>query len=110
MNGEKGSATASGEQGRATGAKTTSITCTNCGHHIPTTPVVNVKVVAYFTEVFKAKTDWPKLGERNNLKIRVEGEAITSDEFQQLLEEETEKRKKGKAQQKSSGKPHMTMT
>ena len=51
----------------------------------------------------------PKVGQRNNLKVRVEGEAITSDEFLDLLEtqraakEEEKKQKKAKKGKKQKG-------
>lgn len=81
----------------------------NCDHHIPTTPVLKVKVVAHYTEVLKAKVERQRIEERNNLKIRAEGEAVTSEEFQHLLEEETAQRKKGKNKgKKSSGKSYLT--
>lgn len=87
-----------------TSAQTTAISCTECGHQMPVTPVVRVKVVAYFADILRSKTEQPKLGERNNLKIRVEGEAITSDEFETLLEEQIKERKKKKKQKKSSSR------
>ena len=82
--------------------KTTAIECTNCGHQMPATPVVRVRVVSYFEKVLQAKTERPKLGERNNLKIRVEGEAITADEFQSLLEEELAKKERKKQEKKQA--------
>ena len=52
-----------------------------------------------------ARTDGPKIGKRNNLKVRVEGEVITSDEFVDLLEEQKasrEAKKKQKAKKKTT--------
>ena len=47
-----------------------------------------------------ARTDGPKIGKRNNLKVRVEGEVITSDEFVDLLEEQKASREAEKKQKK----------
>ena len=46
------------------------------------------RIVSYFSGILDVRTDRPKIGKRNNLKVRVEGEVITSDEFVDLLEEQ----------------------
>ena len=65
------------------------------------TPVLKTRIVSYFAGMLDIRTDGLKIGKRNNLKVRVEGEVITSDEFVGLLEEQkaskdAEKKKKGK--------------
>ena len=88
----------------------TRIACTHCGHKLPTTPVVKTHIVSYFAGILEVKESAPKIGQRNNLRIRVEGEAITSDEFMEMLEahkiakekEKKEKGKKAKKQQKET--------
>ena len=41
---------------------------------------------SYFAGILEVKKDKPKVGERNNLKVRIEIDVITSDEFMELLE------------------------
>ena len=88
---------------------TTNITCTSCGHQMATTPVLKTRIVSYFSGILDVRTDRPKIGKRNNLKVRVEGEVITSDEFVDLLEEQKaskeaeKKQKKGKKRQQKGG-------
>ena len=55
---------------------------------MPATPVVKTRIISYFAGILEIRGDRPNIGERNNLKVRVEGEAITSDEFQELLEKQ----------------------
>ena len=71
---------------------TTKITCTSCGHQMATTPVLKTRIVSYFSGILDVRTDRPKIGKRNNLKVRVEGEVITSNEFVDLLEEQNSPR------------------
>ena len=77
----------------------TGFTCSHCGHAVATTPIVKGRIVAFFADVLELKKGVPEVGRRNNLRIQAEGEAITSDEFQELLEEELaekEEKKKNK--------------
>ena len=72
------------------------------------TPVLKTRIVSYFSGMLDVRTDGPKIGKWNNLKVRVEGEVTTSDEFVDLLEEqkaskEAEKQKKGKKRQRKGG-------
>ena len=88
---------------------TTKITCTSCGHQMAATPVLKTHIVSYFSGMLDVRTDGPKIGKRNNLKVQVEGEVITSDEFVDLLEEQKaskeaeKKQKKGKKRQQKGG-------
>ena len=88
---------------------TTKITCTSCGHQMATTPVLKTRIVSYFSGILDVRTDRPKIGKRNNLKVRVEGEVITSNEFVDLLEEQKaskeaeKKQKNGKKRQQKGG-------
>ena len=88
---------------------TTKITCTSCGHQMATTPVLKTCNVSYFSGILDVWTDTPKIGKRNNLKVRVEGEVITSNEFVDLLEEQKaskeaeKKQKKGKRDNRKEG-------
>ena len=86
-------------------AEKTTFACSKCGHEMAATPIVKTTIVSYFAGILEVRKDGPQVGERNNLKTRVEGEAITSDEFQLLMEEkiaskEAQKKpaKKGKKQ------------
>ena len=47
---------------------------------------------SYFAGILEVKKDKPKVGERNNLKVRIEGDVITSDEFMELLEKQKVKK------------------
>ena len=73
------------------------------------TPVLKTRIVSYFSGILDVRTDRPKIGKQNNLKVRVEGEVITSDEFVDLLEEQKaskeaeKKQKKGKKRQQKGG-------
>ena len=60
--------------------RTTKVTCASCGHEVATTPVVKTHIVSYFAGILEVRKDGPKVGQRNNLKVTVQGEAITSDE------------------------------
>ena len=48
----------------------------------------------YFTGVMHITDDVPKKGSRNNLKIRVEGKVLTSNEFMELLMQDGPAKKK----------------
>ena len=62
-------------------------------------------IVSYFSGMLDIRIDGPKIGKRNDLKVWVEGEVITFDEFVDLLEEQKaskeaeKKHKKGKKRQ-----------
>ena len=71
---------------------TTNVTRTSCGNEmVPSTPKVNMCITLYFGGILEIKKHKSKIGERNNLKIRLEGEVLTTDEFIELLEEKTPK-------------------
>ena len=75
------------------------VTCDCCGHEIPATPLIKTHFTSYFTGVLQIQKEQPEKDKRNNMKIRLEGETVTSDEFLQILEEqpkEKEEKKKGK--------------
>ena len=65
---------------------TNPFTCTSCGHKMPATPMVKTRLVSHFSSLLEVHTDRPRRGERNKARVRVEGEAITSDEFLEILE------------------------
>ena len=73
------------------------------------TPVLKSRIVSYFSGMLDVRTDGPKIGKWNNLKVWGEGEVITSDEFVDLLEEQKvskeaeKKQKKGKKRQQKGG-------
>ena len=74
--------------------RTTKVTCTSCGNEmVPTTPTVKMCITLCFAGILETKKHKPKIGERNDLKIRLEGEVLTTDEFIELLEEKTPKTK-----------------
>ena len=77
------------------------VTCSSCGHEMATTPIIKTRIVSYFAGMLEIPKDRPKIGKRNHLRVRIEGEAITSDDFLELLQaqkeqKEAEKAKKGK--------------
>ena len=75
---------------------TTTVECTSCGNEmVPSTPTVKMCITSYFAGIMQVQKHKPKVGERNNLKIRLEGEVITSDEFLELLEEKSKSKWKG---------------
>ena len=84
--------------------RTRSVACTTCGHEMPATPILQTKILSYFAGILEIKSDAPQIGQRNNLRIRVEGEAITSDEFQTLLEEDMARKERKKEEKKSRAK------
>ena len=65
------------------------------------TPVLKTRIVSYFSGMLDVRTDGPKIGKRNNLKVRVEGEVITSDEFVDLLEEQKASKEVEKSRRKA---------
>ena len=65
------------------------ITCTKCGNSMTATPILKTHIISYFAGILEIRKEAPRIGQRNNLKIRIEGEALTSDEFQGLLDEES---------------------
>ena len=80
------------------------ITCSSCGHKMPATPVVKTRIISYFAGILEIRGDGPNIGERNNMKVRVEGEAITSDEFLELLEKQKASKEAEKKQRKEKQK------
>ena len=82
--------------------RTTKVTCTSCGNEMmPTTPTEKMCITSYFAGILEIQKHKPKVGERNNLKIRLEGEVLTTDEFIELLEEEKSTKEKGKSKGKA---------
>ena len=78
-------------------AEKTTFACSKCGHEMAATPIVKTR-------------KGPQVGERNNLKIRVEGEAITSDEFRLHMEEKiASKEAQKKPAKKGKNNPLMRM-
>ena len=75
--------------------------CSSCGHDIHGTPIVKKRIVGYFAEIRKGR---PEIGKRNNLKIRVEGDTITSNEFEALLIEAIESKEAKKKNKSKKGK------
>ena len=67
-----------------------SITCESCGHSISASPLIRNNIRRYFTGVLEVKTH-PHC-ERSKTRVRIEGEVITSDEFLEFLEKETERK------------------
>ena len=59
------------------------------------------RIVGYFAEIRKGR---PEIGKRNNLKIRVEGDTITSNEFEALLIEAIESKEAKKKNKSKKGK------
>ena len=51
-------------------------------------PTVNLCMKSYFAGILEVRKDKPKVREQNNLKVKIEGEVITSDEFMELLQEQ----------------------
>ena len=86
------------------------ITCTSCGEQIPTTPILKTQIVSYFAGILEIQTSKPTLGQRNNLRIRVEGDAITSDEFVELLEAQKAAKEKEKEETEEKGEKQTTTT
>ena len=70
---------------------------------VPSTPTVKMCITSQFAGIMKVQKHKPKVGERNNLKIRLEDEVITTDELLELLEEEKSKRKGKKHEQQTTG-------
>ena len=73
------------------------VACSSCGHEIATIPIIKSHIVSYFAGILEIRKERPKIGERNHLKVRVEGEALTSDEFLAILEKQREKKEADKA-------------
>ena len=72
---------------------TTKITCTSCGHQIAALSPTSL-------ECWTFELMDPRSEKENNLKVQVEGEVITSDEFVDLLEEQKASREAEKKQKK----------
>ena len=67
---------------------------------VPTTPTVKLCITSYFAGILEVQKHKPKVGERNSLKICLEGEVVTTDEFLKLIEEENMPRTKAKSKGK----------
>ena len=70
------------------------VTCDSCAHEMPATPLIKTHLTSYFTGVLQIQKERPEKGKRNNMKIRIEGETVTSDEFLEILEQQKEKEEK----------------
>jgi len=68
------------------------------------TPVVETRIIFAFAWILEIRGDGTNIEERNNLKVRVEDEAITSDEFLELLEEQKASKEAEKKQRKEKQK------
>ena len=86
----------------ATESRVSTVKCVSCGHEMEAaTPTVKLCLKSYFAGILEVRKDKPKIGERNNLKVRIEGEVISSDEFMELLQEQnTTKQSKKKTTKK----------
>ena len=90
----------------ATRKHVSAVKYTSCGHETEiATPTMKLCMKSYFAGSLKVRKDKPKVGERNNLKVRIEGEVITSDEFMELLEEQQTTSKQLKQKKKSTKTP-----
>ena len=70
---------------------------------MPATPVLKMRLTSVFATVLQVNAHQPKLGKRNNAKIRVEGDVITLDEFLDVLQKQHEENgKKGKSKKKQN--------
>ena len=69
--------------------------CTDCGHEMAVTPIIKSGIVAHFTGLLKVDKVRSAVGKRNKFKVRLEGEAITSDDFIEVMEaDQAEKARK----------------
>ena len=69
------------------------------------TPIIKSGIVAHFTGILKVDKARPAVGERNKFKVRLEGEAITSDDFVELMEaDQAEKAHKEAERDKKGGR------
>ena len=57
------------------------VTCDSCGHEMPATRLIKTHLTSYFTGVLQIQKERPEKAKRNNMKIRLEGETVTSDEL-----------------------------
>jgi len=48
---------------------------------MPATPLIKTHLTSYFTSVLQLQKERPEKGKRNNMKIRLKGETVTSDEL-----------------------------
>ena len=70
---------------------------------MPATPVLKTRLTSVFATVLQVNAYRPKVGKRNNAKIRVERDVITSDEFLDVLQKQQEENgKKGKSKKKQN--------
>ena len=77
------------------------VTCDSCGHEMPAIPLIKTHLTSFFTGVLQIQRERPEKGKRNNMKIRLEGETVTSDEFLQILEEQQKEKEEKKGRKKS---------
>jgi len=66
---------------------------------VRTTPTVKLCITSYYASILEGQQHKPKVGERNNLKICLEGEVLTTNEFleNELIEEGKMLRTKAKS-------------
>ena len=65
---------------------------------MPATPLIKTHLTSYFTSVLQHQKG------KRNMKIRLEGETVPSDEFLEILEEQQKEKekKKGKKRKKKA--------
>ena len=85
------------------------VKCTSCGHEMAATPIIRSGIISHFSEILEVRKSKPDVGKRNKLKVRLDGETLTSDRFVELMEadmakKESEKEKKKKKKGKKGGK------
>ena len=85
------------------------LSCTNCGHKMQATPLVKTRLASHFSTLLEVHVhkERPKRGERNKARVRLEGEAITSDEFIEILaaQKREKEQKKSKTRQETVTTP-----
>ena len=62
------------------------------------TPIIKSKLVAHFSGLLEVDKTKPAPGQRNRFKVRLEGEAITSDSFMELMEADKAEKERKKAE------------
>ena len=67
------------------------------------TPIIKSGIVAHFTGILKVDRARPAVGERNKFKVQLEGEAITSDDFVELMEADQAEKARKKAEKDKKG-------
>ena len=85
--------------------RVSTVKCVSCGHETEiATPTVKLCMKSYFAGILEVRKDKAKVGERNNLKVKIEGEVITSDELMELLEKQKSEKTTSKQSKKKNTK------